>query len=118
MKNREHKSSCPLAGTLDLFGDRWTLLIIRDLRVGKQRFDEFISSSEGIATNILADRLGVLAAKGLITRNADPSDRRRFIYRLTKLGQSTGEFLEPMTRWGARQLNKARTNIPRGAQDG
>jgi DNA-binding HxlR family transcriptional regulator len=86
---------------LDLFGDRWTLLVIRDLLLGKQRFDEFISSSEGIATNTLVNRLKNLAEQGLVERLPDKEDKRRFLYQLTPLGRSTRQFLLPMIRWGS-----------------
>ena len=105
-------SDCPLAYALNLFGDRWTLLVIRDLFQGKQRFDEFISSPEGIATNILTHRLKRLTEHGLVKRIADEQDQRRFLYRLTPLGKSTQQFLRPMIRWSSahsRSLAKPQT---------
>jgi len=95
-----------LAFALDLFGDRWTLLVIRDLFHGKRHFDEFIASPERIATNILADRLKVLTGQRLVERLHDKDDKRRFLYRLTPLGKSTGQFLMPMIRW-ARKLQRS-----------
>lgn len=100
---RVHRSPYPLARTLDLFGDRWTLLVIRDLLLGKQRFDEFISSPEGIATNVLANRLKNLAEQGLVERLPHKEDKRSFLYQLTPLGKSTRQFLLPMIRWGFAQ---------------
>ena len=97
--NGLRRSDCPLVFALDLFGDRWTLLVIRDLLRGKQHFDEFLSSPEGICTNILADRLKELTEEGLVTRLSDKEDKRRFLYQLTPLGKSTRQFLLPMIRW-------------------
>jgi len=97
------RSDCPLVLALDLFGDRWTLLVIRDLFRGKQRFDEFLSSPECIATNILADRLKHLVEHALVKRLPDKEDKRRFFYQLTSRGQSTRQFLLPLIRWGLAQ---------------
>jgi DNA-binding HxlR family transcriptional regulator len=103
------RSSCPLVFALGLFGDRWTLLIIRDLLRGKQHFDEFISSSEGIATNILADRLKSLIEQGFVKRGSDKKDKRRFLYELTPRGKSTRQFLRPMIRWARANSGNSRT---------
>lgn len=100
---RIRRSPYPLACTLDLFGDRWTLLVIRDLLLGKQRFDEFISSPEGIATNVLANRLKNFTEQGLVERLPHKEDKRRFFYQLTPRGKSTRQFLLPMIRWGFAQ---------------
>ena len=108
--NTTRQSPCPLVFALDLFGDRWTLLVIRDLLQGKQHFDEFISSPEGIATNILADRLKELTEQGLVKRLPDKEDKRRFLYQLTPLGKSTRQFLLPMIRWG---LTNSRNSRPK-----
>ena len=108
MKCASRRSSCPLAFTLDLFGDRWTFLVIRDLFLGKQRYEEFMSSPEGIATNILADRLKLLAEHGLVKRLSDKADRRRFLYQLTSRGRSTRQILFPMIRWGLTHCKDAR----------
>ena len=109
MSSSARRSPCPLACALDLFGDRWTLLLIRDLFLGKQRYDEFMSSPEGIATNILADRLKLLAEHGLVKRLPDKEDKRRFLYQLTPRGRSTRQFLLPMIRWGLAQCKGTRT---------
>jgi DNA-binding HxlR family transcriptional regulator len=100
------RSDCPLVFALDLFGDRWTLLVIRDLLQGKQHFDEFLSSPEGVASNILADRLKRLTELGLVKRYCDNQDKRRFLYRLTPLGKSTRAFLLPMIRWSSIHFRK------------
>lgn len=98
------RSPCPLACALDLIGDRWTLLVIRDLFLGKCHFDEFLASREGIATNVLSDRLKLLLGQGLIARRADEADRRRHRYELTARGRSLGAVLKPLLRWGLDHL--------------
>ena len=94
------RSHCPVACALDLIGDRWTMLVVRDLMLGKQRYDEFLASPEGIATKILADRLKLLTQQGLVTKTADEEDRRRFHYELTPTGKSLREVIIPLARWG------------------
>lgn len=103
MKSTARRSPCPVACALDLFGDRWTLLVIRDLFLGKRRFEEFLASPEGIATNILTDRLKSLTTHGLLKRSADPEDGRRVLYELTERGRSTKDVLMPLARWGLAQ---------------
>ncbi|WP_367872687.1 winged helix-turn-helix transcriptional regulator [Luteolibacter sp. Populi] len=102
------RSSCPVACTLDLLGDRWSLLVIRDLFLGKQRFEEFLASPEGIATNILSVRLKSLARHGLIERTTDPEDGRRVLYQLTERGRSTREILMQLAHWGLSQFRGTR----------
>ncbi len=83
----ERRSGCPVSISLEMFGDRWSLLIIRDLMVrGFRTFKEFQESGEGISTNILADRLRKLEATGIITAEVEDTDGRRVNYRLTEKG--------------------------------
>src|SRR6266581_9726852 len=83
----KRRSGCPVSISLERFGDRWSLLIIRDLMVrGFRTFKEFQRSGEGIATNILADRLDKLQAAGIITAESEETDRRKVNYRLTEKG--------------------------------
>ena len=97
-----HRSGCPVSISLEMLGDRWSLLIIRDLMVRAYRtFKEFRQSGEGIATNILADRLRKLEAAGIITAEKDP-DRRRVSYRLTEKGIDLAPVLLDLLIWGAR----------------
>jgi len=85
-----------------MLGDRWSLLIIRDMMLrGFRTYKEFLESYEGIATNILADRLRKLEAHGIITTKQDPSDRRKLIYRLTAKGISLAPILTEMVLWAA-----------------
>ncbi|HEY5706628.1 MAG TPA: helix-turn-helix domain-containing protein [Terrimicrobiaceae bacterium] len=93
-----------MACTLDLVGDRWTLLVVRDLILGKTRFEEFLGSPEGIATNILSSRLRLLADLGYITAEKAAGDRRRIHYNLTKKGEKLGKLLRGITKWGLKNL--------------
>jgi DNA-binding HxlR family transcriptional regulator len=89
--------------SLERFGDRWSLLIIRDLMVrGFRTFKEFQESGEGIATNILSDRLQRLEAAGIITAETDQTDGRRVNYRLTEKGIDLAPVLLELLIWGAR----------------
>jgi DNA-binding HxlR family transcriptional regulator len=94
------RSPCPVACTLDLLGDRWTLLVVRDLFLGRQRFDEFARSPEGIASNILTDRLRRLEELGLVARTPSPSHRGRGTYALTERGRSLGPVVKAIVVWG------------------
>ncbi len=95
-------TGCPITYGLDVFGDRWTLLVLRDLLLfEKKRYSELQASAEGIATNILSDRLKRLEAAGIVTRSRDPEDRRQFIYRVTEKGLSLVPVLLEIAAWGA-----------------
>ena len=106
------RSSCPISYTLDVFGDRWTLLLLRDLTLrGKKRYREFLASDEGIASNILSDRLRRLEEAGIVTRKTDPQDGRQVIYSATKKGLSLIPVLLELAAWGA--AHDADSAIPR-----
>ncbi len=95
----ERRSPCPIACALDLFGDRWTLLVVRDLLLGRSRFKEFASSPEGIPTNILSDRLDRLQKSGIIeTRPADDGTKR-LAYGLSEKGRALTPVLRSMKSW-------------------
>lgn len=96
------RSGCPVSISLERFGDRWSLLIVRDLMVrGLRTFKDFQQAGEGIATNILAGRLRNLEANGIITAEADQSDGRRVNYRLTKKGIDLAPVMLELLIWGA-----------------
>ncbi len=96
-------NQCPIAFALDLFGDRWTLVVLRDLVFkGKRYYGEFLSSPEGISTNILADRLARLETNGLVSKQRDPANQTKFIYRLTRKGADLVPLLLEMTIWSSR----------------
>jgi DNA-binding HxlR family transcriptional regulator len=94
------RSPCPVAYCLDLWGDRWTLLIVRDLIFGRSRFKDFTASPEGIPTNILSERLNRLLRHGLIEKIPVEDSPKRLAYRLTKKGLSLRPILRSMRDWG------------------
>ncbi|MDP1787088.1 MAG: helix-turn-helix domain-containing protein [Nitrosomonas sp.] len=94
------RSHCPIACALDQLGDKWSLLIIRDLLLGKRRYQEFLTSPEQIATNILADRLKKLEAAGIIVQHAYQQRPVRFEYELTQKGKDLRPVLEALVNWG------------------
>jgi DNA-binding HxlR family transcriptional regulator len=97
------RSRCPISIALELFGDRWSLLIIRDLMFkGLRTFNEFAGAGEGIATNVLADRLARLEAAGILVRKSDPADARRIHYSLTAKGIDLAPVLIEIVLWSAR----------------
>lgn len=98
------RSDCPIACTLDLIGDRWTLLLIRDMALGKSRFEEFLESPEGISSNVLSDRLKKLVQMELATKYPYGSHPRRMSYQLTKKGESLKPILKAIGRWGLRHI--------------
>lgn len=100
--NIKRRSDCPLNVSLEIFGDRWTLLIVRDLMLkGRTRFGDLLDGGEGIASNILADRLSRLETYGLAERRRDPTDARRLTYRLTQRGIDLAPVLFEMILWAA-----------------
>jgi DNA-binding HxlR family transcriptional regulator len=99
------RSPCPIAGALDLIGDRWTLLVVRDLLFyGKRRFADFLSSPEGIATNILADRLERLERSGLVRRRRYREHPPREEYHPTARGRDLVPVLRELIHWGQRHV--------------
>jgi DNA-binding HxlR family transcriptional regulator len=114
-KDHARRSGCPVSIALDLFGDRWSLLLVRDMMVrGYRTFREFQHSGEGIATNILSDRLQRLEAGGIVTREADTDDGRSTHYRLTEKGIALAPMLLEMLLWSARHEE---TDAPRTVID-
>ena len=101
-KDTEHRSGCPIATTLDLVGDRWTLVILRDLINGKMRYSDFMTSPERITTNILADRLGRMEVSGLVERRLYQTRPRRYEYLLTAKGRALHPVLREMCIWANR----------------
>ena len=98
----KRRSECPLNASVEMLGDRWSLLIIRDMMLrGFRTYKEFMECYEGIATNILADRLRKLVAYGIITAEPHPSDGRKLIYSLTAKGMDLAPVLTEMVLWAA-----------------
>ena len=101
-RKAERRSECPLNASVEMLGDRWSLLIIRDMMLrGARTYKEFLRGHEGIATNILADRLRKLVAYRIITTEPDPSDGRKLTYRLTAKGIDLSPVLTEMVLWAA-----------------
>jgi len=100
----EFRSGCPIASTLDLVGDRWTLVILRDLINGKSKFAEFLDSPEHIASNILTARLAQMEENGLVRAELYERKPRRYAYRLTKKGAAFVPVLQAICRFGCEEL--------------
>jgi DNA-binding HxlR family transcriptional regulator len=99
----KRRSGCPLNASVEMLGDRWSLLILRDMMLrGFRSYNQFLNSYEGIATNILADRLKRLIAHGIVTTQEDPSDGRRLAYVLTPKGLDLAPVLTEMVLWAAK----------------
>ena len=101
---RKFRSGCPIATTLDLLGDRWTLVIVRDMVMGKMRFGDFLKSPERIPTNILSDRLQRLEDFGLLEKRSYQDNPVRFEYRLTEKGADLLPALQAVCLWANRHL--------------
>lgn len=101
-----HRSGCPINLTLEVLGDRWSLIVIRDVMFGNRRhFRELLQNSEeGIASNILADRLKKLVDKGLLSRADDPSHKQKAIYSLTEMSIDLVPLFAEMGAWGRKYL--------------
>lgn len=107
---RKQRSGCPISVALEALGDAWSLLIVRDLMFkGRRTFNEFLNAEEGIASNILADRLQRLEADGILEKRPDSVDARRFVYRLTGKGIALAPVLLELVVWSARY---ERTDAP------
>jgi DNA-binding HxlR family transcriptional regulator len=103
------RSPCPIASTLDLVGDKWSLLVIRDMLHGKRTYGELVDSPEGIPTNILADRLKRLANAGIIVGSVYQERPVRYAYTLSEKGTALGDILLALVRWGKRHIPGTRT---------
>ncbi|OLD18226.1 MAG: transcriptional regulator [Acidobacteria bacterium] len=127
-RHAKRRSECPLNASVEMLGDRWSLLIIRDMMLrGFRTYKEFLECYEGIATNILADRLRKLVAYGIVTTELDPSDGRKVIYLLTEKGIDLAPVLTEMVLWAAahedtgnqalvRQMQKDKTQFLAGVR--
>jgi DNA-binding HxlR family transcriptional regulator len=109
------RSKCPVSCTLDILGDRWSLIVIRDLVLGKRRYAEFLDSPEGIPTNILAERLKRLKAAGIIAARRYSAHPSRLEYSLTVKGQELRPILRAMVEWGVKHEGARRPVLARSA---
>ena len=106
---QDYRSTCPISTALELVGDRWTLLVIRDLMfAGKRHFREFLKSEEGISSNVLADRLNSLVEDGIVTRRDDPTHAQKAIYSLTDKGLNLLPVLLAMSAWAQKYHPRTR----------
>ena len=103
------RSACAVANTLDLVGDKWSLLVVRDMLYGKRTYGELLHSPEGIPTNILADRLKRLEDAGIIASAAYQERPVRYAYTLTERGRALGDVLLAFVRWGKRFIPGTKT---------
>ncbi len=102
---RDHRSGCPINLSLEVFGDKWSLLILRDMMFGNKRhFRELLRSEEGISSNILADRLRRLVAEGMLTRAPDPTHKQKAIYSLTEKAIDLVPIFAQLGIWGSKYL--------------
>lgn len=104
IQDANRRSECPVACTLDVIGDRWTLLVIRDIFKGKKRYNDFLASPERYPTNILANRLKRLEEEAIIEKNLYNEHPPRSEYILTDKGLELGKVLEAMYHWGSKNI--------------
>ena len=97
-----YRSACPVSTTLDIVGDHWTLVLVRDLVTGKSKFGDFLASPERITASVLTDRLAKLERHGLVTRHPYQTRPVRYEYRLTTKGRALLPILQEMCRWANR----------------
>ena len=103
MKKNKRRSNCPISFALDIFGDKWTFLIVRDMMFkGKHYYGEFLQAEEGIATNILADRLSLLEREGIVVKSADPTHGSKIIYKLSQKWIDLLPVLVEVILWSAK----------------
>jgi DNA-binding HxlR family transcriptional regulator len=98
------RSVCPISNTLDILGDKWTLLVVRDMFVGKKTYGEFLASPEGIPTNILAERLKRLEQHGIIHKAPYQQAPVRYAYQLTPKGEQLSEVIKAIIKWGLENI--------------
>jgi DNA-binding HxlR family transcriptional regulator len=113
MTPTQPRSYCPINLSLELFGDTWTLLVLRDMMFGRKRhFRELLQSDEGISSNILADRLSRLVEHGLLTKAGDPTHKQKAIYSLTEKAITLLPVIVQIGAWGSRWVPDAKKLEP------
>lgn len=113
MRTNEKRSDCPISSSLDIFGDRWSLLIVRDLMLHKTRtYGDFTKSEEKIATNILANRLQVLEDNGIIVKLPYPDNKVKGLYQLSKKGVALIPALIEIALWGDKYVSNTEESSP------
>ena len=112
MATQKRKSDCPINFALEVFGDRWTFLIVRDLMFkGKHYYGEFLQMEEKIATNILADRLSLLEEAGIVSRTIDEAHNSKKIYKLTEKGIDMLPVLAEVILWSAKHDKQTAADV-------
>lgn len=104
-QNSFQRSDCPIACALDVIGDKWTMLVVRDLFLGNTRFSEFMDTKEGIKTNILTDRLKRLEQAGLVNKTPYQNNPIRYEYKLTDIGKDLWPVLKEIIHWSNRNIS-------------
>ena len=129
MKEITNRSDCPISYSLDFLGDKWTLLILRDIIFGgKSTYGEFLSSKEKMATNILADRLSMLESNGFLNKQIGEDKKSKFVYTMTEKGIELIPLIMELTIWGSKfnppgnaslvkELKKNKTGTIKAYQD-
>src|SRR3954467_10527773 len=110
MAEHRYHQYCGLARALDIAGDRWTLLIVRELMPGPRRFTDLIEGLPGVSRKLLTERLRALEDEGIIARNELPPPAARQVYELTEEGRDLAEAMVPLVAWGARRLGERAPN--------
>ncbi len=112
--DEDFRSRCPIASSLDLIGDKWTLVLIRDLYFGATRYGDFLASPEGIPTNLLANRLKTLESHGIVTKEPYQTRPTRYSYRLSEMGRDLVPVMRALSQWGLKWLPDRRARLPDG----
>lgn len=111
----KQRSDCPISSALDIIGDKWSLLIVRDIMMnGKNTYNEFLKSAEKIATNVLADRLVMLESTGIITKEEHPDSKAKIYYKLTEKGIDLLPIIIELTLWADEYLPVSKDAIAYG----
>lgn len=112
---QDRRSTCPISTGLELIGDRWTLLVLRDMVfAGKRHFREFLKSEEAISSNVLTERLAMLVENGIVVKNEDPTHAQKAVYTLTEKGVDLLPVLVAVSAWS--QKHYPETRRPEAAQ--
>jgi len=117
MKKEKNRSACPVACFLDILGDRWTMLIVRDLLLGARKYKDFLASPEKITTNILADRLKRLETEGLVKKEAYQNNPVRYSYSLTRKGMDLQPLMKSMISWAKKYKDEVIKFAPEKTDD-
>ena len=106
MKELKQRSTCPISTSLDVLGDKWTLIILRDMVFsGKSTYGQFLQSAEKMATNVLADRLAFLESQGILTKTVAADKKSKFTYRLTEKGIDIVPIIVELVVWGTKHCS-------------